>query len=173
MLIIIGNDPKLIILNILVCSLFPSHYFYIGFIIYVLYILLKSFNFNFSQMVLWVKHFLYPGCNEYRDLKFEKFVDNEYECVSVKVLKQMCLNRTIDIHRILEKTEMKDTLKIERVYQETCCICVQEYVCDSDEIGVISTCKHEFHKDCIVQWTKERMKHRKQMDCPLCKRVFS
>jgi len=47
-------------------------------------------------------------------------------------------------------------------YNDTCVICTEKFkkneqVCDLK-------CKHAFHKECIIKWSKRKM------NCPLCKK---
>ena len=47
---------------------------------------------------------------------------------------------------------------------DTCAICRESLIKDTDNLVVITSCKHEFHRKCI----KEAMKHNK--NCPLCRK---
>jgi hypothetical protein len=61
----------------------------------------------------------------------------------------------------LDEFQYKHLLKYSAIKEEKCAICLQKY--KSYEIIKEFPCKHIFHKNCILKWTKKSNK------CPLCK----
>ena len=67
-----------------------------------------------------------------------------------------------------KKTKKKYKKKRKKIkggkWGDTCAICRESLIKDTDNLVVITSCKHEFHRKCI----KEAMKHNKK--CPLCRK---
>lgn len=54
---------------------------------------------------------------------------------------------------------------LQDVYDEACSICLEEF-CESDP-SVVTTCKHEFHFHCILEWCQ------RSSQCPMCWQAIS
>jgi len=50
---------------------------------------------------------------------------------------------------------------------EKCSICLENL--SQNVCGKIKICNHEFHLDCINQWTNSQINNRISMSCPLCR----
>ena len=46
---------------------------------------------------------------------------------------------------------------------ETCSICMESFLCESQKIVKLNNCNHIFHKECIRQWTFN------SKTCPICR----
>jgi hypothetical protein len=72
------------------------------------------------------------------------------------------------IHKkILLKKFEKEMFNHVHIKDEMCSICRMDFDDDANEL---KTCKHVFHKECLIEWLKTSNKH----ECPLCRKsVFS
>lgn len=60
---------------------------------------------------------------------------------------------------------------------DTCGICIDEFA-NADEtnlnhwVAETPQCKHHFHKECLMQWCKTKVKKLDKPDCPSCRVLF-
>ena len=76
-----------------------------------------------------------------------------------------------------EKSNIVEKLLMRRKYDESCCICLENFK-ENDRIRVLGYCQHEFHKKCIDTWVRTFASDRSRISrlvksghpcCPLCK----
>mmetsp|Transcript_45638 Transcript_45638/g.110551 ORF Transcript_45638/g.110551 Transcript_45638/m.110551 type:complete len:386 (-) Transcript_45638:1177-2334(-) len=140
-----------------------------------------------------------------RELPIEEFVANDkeaYSTLKISQLKQMLQNRGDTTHPsyLLERNEMVSCLMETRKYDDSCCICYEDYhnhddvdnhddddddyVDDDDEqkqqqhqqhrimLRILPRCGHEFHLECLDQWAYTFERKAEAPSCPLCKTEF-
>ena len=112
-----------------------------------------------------------------RVLPMEEFVtENEVRTTcSIPQLKRMLTRRGVTSDQCLERSELVQKLETCRNYNDTCCICAEEYQ-DGDSLRILPKCRHEFHVECMDQWAftfasnKGGRGHQSSApSCPLCK----
>lgn len=109
-----------------------------------------------------------------RDLPIEMFVPNDEEAYSklkISQLKHMIQNRGGGTASYLEKNEMVSCLMDMRKYDDSCCICYEDYH-DEHMLRILPSCGHEFHLECLDQWAYTFERKAEAPCCPLCKTEF-
>jgi hypothetical protein len=122
-----------------------------------------------------------------RELPLEEFVPNDPEAYSklkISQLKGMLQNRG-DTASYLERNEMVSCLMKQRKYDDSCCICYEDYYChpttneqqQQDQelvmfLRILPRCGHEFHLECLDQWAYTFERKAEAPCCPLCKTEF-
>lgn len=51
---------------------------------------------------------------------------------------------------------------------ENCCICMGDLI-----DGVITSCSHRFHTDCLTEWKKVQLKNDHTLTCPVCRQELN
>ncbi|CAJ1944425.1 unnamed protein product [Cylindrotheca closterium] len=122
-----------------------------------------------------------------RELPIEEFVPNDEEAYSklkISQLKGMLQNRG-DTASYLERNEIVSCLMKQRKFDDSCCICYEDYHCHptNDEeqkqhehivtfLRILPRCGHEFHLECLDQWAYTFERKAEAPSCPLCKTEF-
>jgi len=114
-----------------------------------------------------------------RVLPIEEFLTEEEVRTSCSIpqLKRMLRRREREgeARTCTERRHLVEELEKCRNYNETCCICAEEYK-DGDSLRILPKCCHEFHVECIDMWayTFASNKSRKGQapSCPLCKTLL-
>ncbi|ETV90337.1 hypothetical protein H310_14862 [Aphanomyces invadans] len=89
------------------------------------------------------------------------------EC-SVHDLKERLAVRGIPHGKVIEKEEFVRLLQDFRGGPAaSCCICCEDYVA-GDVLRILSTCKHDFHLECMDKWALTLANSTRTPSCPLC-----
>jgi hypothetical protein len=102
-------------------------------------------------------------------MPIEEFVPEEtMSTCSLSQLKQMLRVRGKEVETPLELQDLVEALRDCRNYCDTCCICCEEYQ-EGDPLRILPKCRHEFHLECLDQWTYTFAdKRQRDPSCPLC-----
>jgi len=97
-----------------------------------------------------------PACAQMADLLFREITPNDYE---------LLLQLDEEVARPTVSKNDVDSLPQVRVEQsvgERCMVCLDNFRF-GENVSLLPSCRHHFHRDCIAKWLLER--HRV---CPLC-----
>ena len=112
-------------------------------------------------------------------LPMEEFVPQEQMAgCKVSQLQQMLRIRsrvgsdqtttTPPLSALVEKNDLVAAVTALRNYNDTCCICYEEYQA-GDPLRVLPHCRHEFHVECLDQWAYTFERKAESPSCPLCR----
>ena len=71
----------------------------------------------------------------------------------------------------IDRDSLLESLKKQRQYSETCCICFEDFE-TNDPMRILPKCCHELHVECMDQWVytfATPIKQQQNPSCPLCK----
>ena len=111
-------------------------------------------------------------------LPIEEFVPQEQmaSCKVSQLQEMLSIRSSSDSNAtttaFVEKNDLVAAVAKIRNYNDTCCICYEEYQA-GDPLRVLPHCRHEFHVECLDQWAytfanNRRQGGRRQPTCPLC-----
>jgi hypothetical protein len=116
-----------------------------------------------------------------RQFPIEEYMSEEAvrKSCTISELKRMLQNRNCYKDKIwTERSDLVEALEQNRKYNDTCCICAEEYQ-RGDSLRILPRCLHEFHVECIDQWAYTFASKKKQHgqgvqpSCPLCKTTLA
>ena len=114
-----------------------------------------------------------------RSMPLEPFIaEEDMATLPISQLKQMLERRGTkkeELDSFVERQNLVEALQKKRKYDDTCCICFEEYI-KEEPMRILPNCGHELHVECLDKWVytfaNNASKRQQDPSCPLCKVVL-